>query len=77
MHKEFNHERAVYYPPYDLAAGMYVDRVKKVLLDDIPEEASINDAIEYHQAKLTVEKYPEFFDSDTLGELIELSLIHI
>lgn len=76
MHKEFNHERAVYYPPYDLAAGMHVDRVKKVLLDDIPEEASINDAIEYHQAKLTVEKYPEFFDSDALGELIERSTDH-
>lgn len=68
MHKEFNHERAVYYPPYDLAAGMHVNRVKKVLLDDIPEEVNINDAIEYQQAKLTVEKYPNFLTRTLLAD---------
>ena len=73
MYKEFNHERAVYYPPNDFAAGMHVDRVKKVLLDDIPEGIDINDAIEYLQVKLTVEKYPEFFKTDSHDELIKRS----
>ena len=73
MFKEINHERAVYYPPYDYAAGMFVERITKVLLNDIFGTININDAIEYYQAKLTIDSYPEFFDPASFDELSKRS----
>ena len=73
MFKEINHERAVYYPPYDYAAGMFVERITKVLLNDIFGTININDAIEYYQAKLTIDNYPEFFDPASFDELSKRS----
>lgn len=68
--KDLNPKRAIHYERNDWAAGNYRERIASVL----PVLASsginsINDAIEAHQSKLTVEDIPELFSSDDLPAL--------
>ena len=68
--KGLNPKRAIHYERNDWAAGEYRERIASVL----PVLASsginsINDAIEAHQSKLTVEDIPELFSSDDLPAL--------
>ena len=64
----FDEKRVVYYGRNDYAAGVYRDRCLSVLASvEIVDLTSINEAIEAHQIKLTVEGIPELF----LGQSIE------
>lgn len=70
--REFNAVRAIYYGRNGWAAGAFRDRIREVL----PALAagpigSINDAIEAHQSKLTLEDIPELFDTEELPALLE------
>lgn len=70
--REFNAVRAIYYGRNDWAAGAFRDRIREV----VPALAagpigSINDAIEAHQSKLTLEDIPELFDTEELPALLE------
>ena len=64
----FDDKRVVYYGRNDYAADVYRDRCLSVLASaEIVDLTSINEAIEAHQIKLTVEGIPELF----LGQSIE------
>jgi len=70
MSADNNPDRAKFYPPNDLAAGMYRDRVAKVLSTWTKEDITeINEAIEIYQCQKTIMQYPELFDSMMLDRL--------
>lgn len=67
--REFNEKRAVFYGRNDYAAGAYRDRCQTVLANaDSANFVSINDAIEAHQIKLTVEGIPELFPDQSIND---------
>lgn len=60
--RDFNHTRIVSYGRNDLAAGAFKDRCLHILKEGPHFQiATINDAIEAHQLKLTFETVPESF----------------
>lgn len=62
MLRDFNHTRIVSYGRNDLAAGAFKDRCLRILKEGPHFQiATINDAIEAHQLKLTFETVPESF----------------
>lgn len=61
--RDFNHARIVSYGRNDLAAGAFKDRCLHILKEGPRFQiATINDAIEAHQLKLTFETIPELFE---------------
>ena len=65
---DFGKKRVVFYGRNDYAAGVHRDRCQSMLTDvENANLASINDAIEAHQTKLTIEGIPELFQ----GQLID------
>lgn len=61
--REFNHTRIVYYDRSDWAVGLFIDRCLYILKEGPHNQiATINDAIEAHQLKLTFETVPELFE---------------
>lgn len=60
--RDFDEKRVVFYGRNDYAAGVFQDRCQLVLANAASVDfSSINDAIEAHQIKLTVEGIPELF----------------
>lgn len=60
--RDFNRTRIISYDRNDLAVGAYIDRCLHILKQGSHIQiATINDAIEAHQLKLTFETVPEFF----------------
>lgn len=60
--RDFNHTRIISYDRNDLAVGAYIDRCLHILKEGSHIQiATIKDAIEAHQLKLTFETVPEFF----------------
>lgn len=69
--REFNHTRIVSYDRSDWAVGAFIDRCLHILKEEPRHQiATINDAIEAHQLKLTFETVPEFFKE---GEDIDIA----
>ena len=61
--REFDHTRIVSYDRSDWAVGAYIDRCLHILKEGSHIQiATINDAIEAHQLKLTFETVPELFE---------------
>lgn len=61
--REFNHTRIVSYDRSDWAVGLFIDRCLYILKEGPHNQiATINDAIEAHQLKLTFETVPELFE---------------
>ena len=61
--RDFNHARIVSYGRNDLAAGAFKDRCLYILKEGPRFQiATINDAIETHQLKLTFKTIPELFE---------------
>lgn len=61
--REFDHTRIVSYDRSDWAVGAYIDRSLHILKEGSHIQiATINDAIEAHQLKLTFETVPELFE---------------
>lgn len=61
--REFNHARIVSYDRSDWAVGFFIDRCLYILKEGPHNQiATINDAIEAHQLKLTFETVPELFE---------------
>lgn len=61
--REFNHTRIVSYDRSDWAVGFFIDRCLYILKAGAHNQiATINDAIEAHQLKLTFETVPELFE---------------
>lgn len=61
--REFNHTRIVSYDRSDWAVGFFIDRCLYILEEGPHNQiATINDAIEAHQLKLTFETVPELFE---------------
>ena len=61
--REFNHTRIVSYDRSDWAVGFFIDRCLYILKEGPHNQiATINDAIEAHQLKLTFETVPELFE---------------
>ena len=61
--REFDHTRIVSYDRSDWAVGTYIDRCLHILKEGSHIQiATINDAIEAHQLKLTFETVPELFE---------------
>ena len=61
--RDFNHARIVSYGRNDLAAGSFKDRCLHIQKEGPHFQiATINDAIEAHQLKLTFETVPESFE---------------
>lgn len=61
--REFNHTRIVSYDRSDWAVGLFIDRCLYILKEGPHNQiATINDAIEEHQLKLTFETVPELFE---------------
>lgn len=60
--RDFNHARIISYDRNDMAVGAYIGRCLHILNEGSHIQiATINDAIEAHQLKLTFETVPEFF----------------
>lgn len=60
--RDFNRTRIISYDRNDLAVGAYIDRCLHILKQGSHIQiATINDAIEAHQLKLTFETVPDFF----------------
>lgn len=60
--RDFNHTRIISYDRNDWAVGAFIDRCLHILKEEPHTQiATINDAIEVHQLKLTFEKVPELF----------------
>lgn len=60
--QDFNHTRIVSYDRNDWAVGAFIDRCLRILKEGpCIQIATINDAIEAHQLKLTFETVPELF----------------
>ena len=67
--RKFNYERVVFYGRHDYAASMFRDRCLTVLGDtENVSVSSINDAIEAHQIKQTVEGVPELFRDQSVSD---------
>lgn len=64
MAREFNDKGAVFYPPNDAAASMFVDRISSLFDQEQFNPENINDAIELHQCSLTAGAYPKLFSSE-------------
>ena len=63
--KDYDENRVRYFGRNDLAAGHYRDRCLELLRDSEQRRIeSINDAIEAHQCRLTVEGIPELFGEE-------------
>ena len=63
--REYDENRVRYFGRNDLAAGHYRDRCLELLRDSEKRQIeSINDAIEAHQCRLTVEGIPELFEEE-------------
>lgn len=61
--RDFNHTRIVSYDRSDWAVGVFIDRCLYILKEGPHNQiATINDAIEAHQLKLTFETVPELFE---------------
>lgn len=61
--REFNHTRIVSYDRSEWAVGFFIDRCLYILKEGPHNQiATINDAIEAHQLKLTFETVPELFE---------------
>lgn len=61
--REFNHTRIVSYDRSDWAVGLFIDSCLYILKEGPHNQiATINDAIEAHQLKLTFETVPELFE---------------
>lgn len=61
--REFNHTRIVSYDRSDWAVGLFIGRCLYILKEGPHNQiATINDAIEAHQLKLTFETVPELFE---------------
>lgn len=74
--KDFNGDRVICYGRNDLAAGIFKSRCIDLLINaDNTLVKSVNDAIEMHQCKLTVEQIPELFESFSEGEAERLANI--
>lgn len=60
--RDFNHTRIISYDRNDWAVGAFIDRCLHILKEEpCTQIATINDAIEVHQLKLTFETVPELF----------------
>lgn len=60
--RDFNHARIISYDRNDWAVGAFIDRCLHILKEGHRIQiATINDAIEVHQLKLTFETVPELF----------------
>ena len=67
--RDFNEKRVVFYGRNDYAAGIFQDRCKIMLAGaESVNPSSINDAIEAHQIKLTVEGIPELFQDQSIED---------
>ncbi len=67
--REFNHTRIVSYDRSDWAVGFFIDRCLYILKEGPHNQiATINDAIEAHQLKLTFETVPELFKEAEVGD---------
>lgn len=67
--RDFDEKRAVYYGRNDYAVGAHRDRCLSVLANvESASFVSINDAIEAHQTKLTVEGVPELFRGQSIED---------
>lgn len=61
--RDFNHTRIVSYDRSDWAVGFFIERCIYILKEGTHYQiATINDAIEAHQLKLTFETVPELFE---------------
>ena len=61
--REFNHIRIVSYDRSDWAVGFFIERCIYILKEGTHYQiATINDAVEAHQLKLTFETVPELFE---------------
>lgn len=66
---DFDEKRVVFCGRNDYAASAFRDRCRSVLANaESANLASINDAIEAHQTKLTVEGIPELFQDQSIGD---------
>lgn len=67
--RDFNENRVVFYGRNDYASGIFQDRCEFVLAGaESVNPSSINDAIEAHQIKLTVEGIPELFQNQSIED---------
>ena len=70
MH-DYNEKRVVYYGRNDWAAGAFRERCLATLNDaGAITIRSINDAVESHQIKQTIEGIPELFDGQEIDDLL-------
>ena len=68
--RDFNNTRIVSYGRNDWAVGAFIDRCLHILKEGPRIQiASINDAIEAHQLKLTFETVPEMFKEAEVGDV--------
>lgn len=68
--RDFNHTRIVSYDRNDWAVGAFIDRCLHILKEGHRIQiATINDAIEVHQLKLTFETVPELFKEAEVGDV--------
>lgn len=68
--RDFNHTRIVSYDRNDWAVGAFIDRCLHILKEGHRIQiATINDAIEVHQLKLTFETAPELFKEAEVGDV--------
>lgn len=72
--REFNHERIICYDRNDLAAGAFRERCLQIIeTGSSLRIKTINDAIEVHQLKLTLETIPELFEGTDVANAIEVA----
>lgn len=68
---EINHIRVIYYGRNDVFTNVFRDRCIALLsADNGMSIVSINDAIEAHQCKLTVEGIPELFEDTACWDIV-------
>lgn len=68
--RDFNHTRIVSYGRNDWAVGAFIDRCLHILKEGPRIQiATINDAIEAHQLKLTFETVPELFKEAEVADV--------
>ena len=68
--RDFNHTRIVSYDRNDWAVGAFIDRCLRILKEGPRIQiATINDAIEVHQLKLTFETVPELFKEAEVADV--------
>lgn len=72
--REFNQERIICYGRNDLAAGAFRERCLQIIeTGSSLRIKTINDAIEAHQLKLTLETIPELFEGTDVANAIEVT----